>query len=65
MKEIRVYIINCNESDFDFREYYRYDDFEPIMEEAERLGSVYSLKYFESQINDEQLFLDNSFILIH
>lgn len=64
-EEIRVYVIDCGATEFDFRTYYDRDDFEPIMEEAERLGSVYSLSYFESQINDECLDLGCSFILIH
>lgn len=64
IQEVRVYVINCAETEFDFRHYYDRDDFKPIMSEAERLGSVYSLSYFEEQINCESLDLGNSFILI-
>jgi len=64
-KEIRVYVINCNESDLYFRDKERQGDLNAIMEEAEHLGSVYSLGYFQDCINDDQLDLTNSFILIH
>lgn len=60
----RVYVINCNDTDFDFRTFESEGDEESIMQEAERLGSVYSLEGFQEALNDEELILDNSFILI-
>ena len=35
-----------------------------FMAVAEELGSVYSLKGFEDAVNNEELFLDSSFIFI-
>ena len=64
VKEIRVYVINCGKTDFDFRKKYDRGEHEEIMIEAEKLGSVYSLDYFEEEINSENLDLSNSFILI-
>ena len=65
MKDIRVYVIDCNATEFDFRMAEEEGDEESIMQEAERLGSVYSLKGFQNAVNDEELDnLSNSFILI-
>ena len=64
MAELKVYVINCSESDIDFNELERRGDHEPIMTEAERLGSVYSLQGFQDASNNEELSLENSFILI-
>jgi len=62
-KEIKVYVIDCNEY-FDFRDKEMSGDYEAIMSKAEELGSVYSLNGFQCAINDEELDLSNSFILI-
>ena len=62
-KEIKVYVINCSE-DFDFRAKQQMSDYEAIMTKAEELGSVYSLQGFQDASNNEELLLDNSFILI-
>jgi hypothetical protein len=64
VKEIRVYIIDCNRTDFDFREAEHKGDYDSIIDEAESLGTVYSLEYFQECINNEELDLSNSFILI-
>ena len=63
-KETRVYVINCGDSNFDFRTKERLGDYEAIMTKAEKLGSVYSLKGFQDASNNEELSLENSFILI-
>ena len=65
MKEIKVYVIDCERSDFGFREAEMEADYEGIMNEAERLGSVYSLEGFQDALNDEELFLHNSFVLFY
>ena len=62
-KEIRVYVINCD-SGFDFRSAEQIGDYEGIMVKAEELDSVYSLEYFQDEVNSENLMLTNSFILI-
>ena len=62
-KETKVYIINCN-SNFDFREKEKYNDYDTIMTKAEELGTVYSLQGFQKAINNEELSLSNSFIYI-
>jgi len=64
-KEIRVYVINCDKTDFNFREKEHWGNLSAIMDEAERLGSVYSLSYFQDCINNQDLDLSNSFILIY
>jgi hypothetical protein len=63
-KEKKVYVINCD-CGFDFRSHEQLGDYESIMSKAEELGSVYSLEYFCDEINDECLFLSNSFIYIN
>lgn len=65
MKEKRVYIIDCSKSEIDFRAKEQVGDYEAIMTEAERLGTVYSLDYFVSEVNDENINLNNSFIYIN
>jgi hypothetical protein len=68
--ETRVYVLDCGwetkrDSSFDFRTLERtLGGEEKIMLEAERRGSVYSLQGFQDACNDEELSLDNSFILI-
>lgn len=62
--ETRVYVINCDESKIDFRKAEADRNIYSIQTEAERLGTVYTLKGFQKAINDEELFLTNSFILI-
>lgn len=37
---------------------------EKIMEYCEKIGGVYTLEFFEEQINNEELYLNNSFIRI-
>lgn len=64
-KEPRVYVINLSETKFNFREAEYRGNFEAIITEAERLGSVYSLEGFEERINDEVLQnFSNTFIYI-
>ena len=63
-KEKKVYVIALNMTDFDFRGAELFGEDDKIKAEAERLGTVYSLQEFQDEINDENLFLDNSFILI-
>ncbi len=65
-KEKKVYVINCSYpgSDFDFRTAEYDGDLEGIMQEATRRNSVYSLEDFEEEVNNEDLILTNSFILI-
>lgn len=60
----KVYVIDLSRTDFDFREAERKRNEELIVAEAERLGSVYSLDYFQECVNNEELNLNNSFILI-
>lgn len=57
-KEPRVYVINLIESDIDFRG----SGEEAIIEEAERLGSIYSLEGFEHALNSDELSLNNSYV---
>ncbi len=64
MKEKKVYIINCGETRFDFRSAEWKGEKGLIKTEAGKLGSVYSLEFFQDKINDEELVLTNSFILI-
>ena len=63
MNNIRVYVISCCETDFDFRSAESRGDLEAIKDEAERIGSVYSLRGFQEAINDDSLFLSESFVL--
>lgn len=62
-KEIRVYVINCG-SDFRFRDWEQHGNYDKIKDKAEELGTVYSLEQFQDKINDDELSLENSFILI-
>lgn len=66
INEKRVYVINLSEvaMDFDFNELERNGEYERIMRMGELLGSVYSLEGFQNAINNEELDLSNSFILI-
>ena len=67
MKEKRVYVVNVDDTDdvgFNFREAEQIGDLDSIKDEAERQGRVFTLGYFADEINNENLFLDNSFILI-
>ena len=60
MKEIRVYVVNCD----------NYEGCEDLLavsnlrfiEIAEEQGSVYSLKGFENDVNADWLGLDNAYI---
>ena len=61
--ETRVYVINCD-SGFEFRSAERVGDYESIKSKAEELGTVYSLAYFQEEMNSENLDLNNSFIYI-
>ena len=63
-KETKVYIIDCSQTDFDFRNAEREGKEEAIIDEAIKNGTVYSLQQFQDLSNDEELYLDNSFILI-
>lgn len=61
-KKIRVYVVNCGDSELGTWELTKHK--EKFMDEAEKLGSVYSLGGFQNAINAEELSLENSFILI-
>lgn len=61
---LNVYVINCDDSDFNFREAEQLGDYDSIKKEAIRTDSVYPLNYFQECINDESLWLNNSFIYI-
>ena len=61
--EIRVYVISVD-SDFDFKYHYNNGDYASIIDEAEKNGDVYSLDGFQMAVNNDELFLDNSFIYI-
>jgi len=63
-KEKRVYVIECAEKGFDFKEKEMKGDYNSIMTEAEARGSVYSLEGFQNACNNEEVSLVNSFILI-
>jgi len=64
MKEKKVYVIDCDDNeDFGQREM-REEEKEKIKERAKKLDAVYSLQAFQEAINDESLWLENSFILI-
>jgi len=63
-KEKRVYVLECD-GNFDFREAERLENYESIMVEAEKRGTVYSLEFFTDEINSENLNLSNSFIYIN
>lgn len=63
-KEVRIYVIDMGNSEFEFRAREEEKDFNAIMDEAERLGSVYSLKGFQEAINNQDLELGNAFIYI-
>jgi hypothetical protein len=55
-EETRVYLVNGYDTSSNYEE--------AIMEEAERLGTVYSLDNFQSKINDDTLRVCDCFILI-
>lgn len=61
---MKVYVCDCSGNDFDFRGKEHKADYKAIMDQAKKLGTVYSLQAFQEAINDEELFLDNAFILI-
>lgn len=68
-KEMFVYVLDCgevgeHENDFEFRQLERVGNYEAIVYEAEKRKSVYSLEDFQEAINNEELDLSNSFILI-
>jgi hypothetical protein len=64
-KEQRVYIIDLDLTNFDFRSHEQVGDYKAIMEEAEKIGMVFSLPFFVECINNEDLNLLNSFIYIN
>jgi len=57
-------VSQADDVDFNFRDAEEIGDYDSIKQEAERQGGVYTLGYFADEINDENLFLTNSFILI-
>ena len=65
-KEIRVYITNCDCEDekYNFRDCERFGEYDKIKDKAEELGTVYSLEGFQEAVNNEEVDLSNSFILI-
>lgn len=60
MQEIRVYVVNCD--NYEGGGCLATMHHEEFMAIAEELGSVYSLKGFETEINNDWLSLDNAFI---
>ena len=63
-KQIKVYVINGDQTDFDFRTAEMEGKEDEIINEAIKQRTVYTLQEFQDLSNDEELFLDNSFILI-
>jgi len=63
-KEIRVYMIECHANGFDFRKAENNGDYEAIKDAAEKAGTVFSLEFFQEEVNDENLSLLNAFIYI-
>lgn len=51
--ETKVYVVNTN--DYEFDDSPRTWDDEKFMTEAEKQGSVYSLKGFQEAFNDEEI----------
>lgn len=62
-KEKRVYVIDCDD-DFEFREAELEGNYNSIMDKAEELGTVYSLRGFQNAVNNDEVNLSNSFIYI-
>lgn len=61
--EIKVYVINASEDKaHSVRDWEHNSEYNKIMELAEELGTVYSLRKFQDDINDEELDLNNSWI---
>jgi hypothetical protein len=58
--QIRIYVCNCDDRSFDF---HKVED-KQIIEHCKKTGGIYSLEFFEEQINNEELKLNNSFIRI-
>ncbi len=62
-EEIKVYVINASEDKASsVRDWEHGEEYNKIVDLAEELGTVYSLQGFQDAINDEELFLDNSWI---
>lgn len=62
--ESKVYVLNQNDSELEFYKNLDAKNYDVIMNEAERLGTVYSLQGFQNAINTDDVMLDNSFIYI-
>ena len=62
--EVKVYVCDCS-LDFDFRLSEMSADYDAIKQFAIEQESVYTLEEFQDACNDEELSLENSFILIN
>ena len=62
-KEIRVYVVNADECGQGIN-YLKKGKTDAFITEAERQGTVFTLKGFQQAINSNALFLDNSWIYI-
>lgn len=67
IKEKKVYIIDCaviRNTIFDFRDLEQIGDYDKIKEKAKELKTILTLQEFQDKINNDELDLSNSFILI-
>lgn len=61
---IKVYVTSCDDENFDFRGLEFEGEYDKIIDYSEEKGQVYSLYGFQEALNDEDLELSNSFVLI-
>jgi hypothetical protein len=65
-KETRIYIVDGNTIDFDFKTELLKENYDIIISEAEREGRVYSLQGFQDAFNSgDEFSADVDYILIH
>lgn len=68
MCDKKVYVCDCGletQHHFDFRTSEYAEDYQAIMNFAQKTNNVYTLEEFQDLCNDEEIDLSNSFILIH
>ena len=64
-KEIRVYVVDRTITNFAFdNEYFKFENHEDIIKEAEKTGQVYSLPDFQKAFNTMKVCTDIDCILI-
>jgi hypothetical protein len=61
-KELRAYVIDLNNTDFDSRQAEREGNFDIIIDEAERMGNVYSLYGLQEAINNDEICFENAYV---